>query len=167
MSNNRICLGHLIINSCPCIILWSGGHRKSPWSRVHVWRFEAQRSLAGCVGDGRAESAWTTTANGLDVQLRGHVRQRWDRTVHMEMTESSEQPKSNEEESSTLTALAVDGNYVLYSCSERDFNNLECSKTIELCRWWLMTGQEDFLLWRPFPVQWLSMRIFSNSWCMT
>ena len=28
------------------------------------------------VGDGRAESAWTTIANGLDVQLRGHARQR-------------------------------------------------------------------------------------------
>ena len=50
----------------------------------------------------------------------------------MEMTAHSERPKSNEEESSSLTALTEDGDYVLDSCSERDFDDRGCSITNEL-----------------------------------
>ena len=50
----------------------------------------------------------------------------------MEMSTYSERSKSNEEQSSTLTALTVDGDYVLDSCSERDFDDRECSKTNEI-----------------------------------
>ena len=48
------------------------------------------------------------------------------------MTAHSERPNSNEEESSSLTALMEDGYYVLDSCSERDFDDHGCSKTNEL-----------------------------------
>ena len=73
---------------------------------------------AGRLRDGWAESAWVTTAKGLDGQLRGHERQRDDRAAHVEVTAPTERMKLNEEESSSLTALTVDGDYVLDSCSE-------------------------------------------------
>ena len=41
------------------------------------------------------------------------------------MTERSEQPKSSEAESFTLTALTVDGDCVLDSCSEQDFDVMD------------------------------------------
>ena len=44
----------------------------------------------------------------------------------------SERPKSNEEESSTLTALTEDDDYVLDSCSERHFDDHGCNRTNEL-----------------------------------
>ena len=47
----------------------------------------------------------------------------------MEMTALTERPKSNEEESSSLTE---DGDYVLDSCSEQDFDDHGCSITNEL-----------------------------------
>ena len=50
----------------------------------------------------------------------------------MKMTVHSERPNSNEEDSSSLTALTEDGDYVLDSCSERDFDDRGCSKTNEL-----------------------------------
>ena len=50
----------------------------------------------------------------------------------MEMTAHSERPKSNEEESSSLTALTEDGYYDLDSCSERDFDDHGCCITNEL-----------------------------------
>ena len=50
----------------------------------------------------------------------------------MEVTAPTKLTKSNKEESSTLTALAVDGDYVLDSCSERDFNDHGCSKVNEV-----------------------------------
>ena len=50
----------------------------------------------------------------------------------MEVTAPTERTKSNEEESSTLMALTVDGDYVLDSCSERDFDDHECSKVNEV-----------------------------------
>ena len=67
------------------------------------------------------------------------------------MTAHSERPKSNEEESSSLTALTEDGDYVLDSCSERDFDDHGCSITNEL---FLVVEQEEvnLLLRRPFPV---------------
>ena len=43
----------------------------------------------------------------------------------------TERTKSNEEESSTLMAL-TNGDNVLDSCSERDFNDHGCSKTNDL-----------------------------------
>ena len=50
----------------------------------------------------------------------------------MEMTARIWQPKSNKVENSSLTALTEDGDYVLDSCSERDFDDHGCSKTNEL-----------------------------------
>ena len=50
----------------------------------------------------------------------------------MEVTAPTERTNSNEEESSTLTASTVDGDYVLDSCSERDFDDRGCSKTNKL-----------------------------------
>ena len=50
----------------------------------------------------------------------------------MEMTTHSERPKSNEEESSSLMALTVDGDYVLDSSSEWEFDDHGCNKTNEL-----------------------------------
>ena len=50
----------------------------------------------------------------------------------MDVTAPTERTKSNEEESSSLTASAVDGDYVLDSCSERDFDDHGSSKTNEL-----------------------------------
>ena len=50
----------------------------------------------------------------------------------MEVTAPTKQMKSNEEESSTLTALTVDGDYVLDSCLERDLYDHGCSKVNEV-----------------------------------
>ena len=50
----------------------------------------------------------------------------------MEVTAPTERTKSNEEESSTLTASTVDGDYVLDSCLERDFYDHGCSKVNEV-----------------------------------
>ena len=49
---------------------------------------------------------------------------RYDRVARMEMTTHSERPKSSVEGSSTLT---VDGDCVVDSCSEGDFNDYGCS----------------------------------------
>ena len=50
----------------------------------------------------------------------------------MEVTAPTERTKLNEEVSSSLTALTVDGDYVFDSCSKRDFDDRGCSKTNEL-----------------------------------
>ena len=50
--------------------------------------------------------------------LPTQMKPRQDRAVHVEMIAHSERSKSNEEQSSTLTALMVDSNYVLDSHSE-------------------------------------------------
>ena len=50
----------------------------------------------------------------------------------MEVTAPTKRTKSNEEESSTLTALTVGGDYVLDSCLERDFYDRGCSKDNEV-----------------------------------
>ena len=50
----------------------------------------------------------------------------------MEVTALTKRTKSNKEESSTLTALTVDGDYVLDSCSKRDFYDHGCSKVNEV-----------------------------------
>ena len=52
----------------------------------------------------------------------------------MEVTAPTERTKSNEEESSSLTASTVDGDHLLDSCSKRDFDDHDhgCSKTNEL-----------------------------------
>ena len=55
--------------------------------------------------DGWAESAWVTTANGLDVQLCGHAMRWQDRAAHVEVTTPTGRTKSNEEEGSAWTAL--------------------------------------------------------------
>ena len=73
-------------------------------------------------------------------------------SVLMEMTAHSERLKSNEEESSCLTALTEDGDYVLDSCSERDFDNHGCSKTNKLFSvvidvW---AGRSEFIAWTTF-----------------
>ena len=50
----------------------------------------------------------------------------------MEVTAPTERTKSNEEESSILTALTVDGDYVLDASLERDFDDHGCSETNEV-----------------------------------
>ena len=66
------------------------------------------------------------------------------------MTAHSERP--NEEESSSLTALTEDGDYILDSCSERDFYDHGCSKTNELflvvIDGW--AGRSEFIAWTTF-----------------
>ena len=70
----------------------------------------------------------------------------------MEMTAPTEQTKSNEEESSSLTASTVDGDYVLDSCSERDFDDHGCSKTNKLflvvIDGW--AGRSELIAWTTF-----------------
>ena len=85
----------------------------------------------GCLRDGWAESTLVTTAKGLDVQLRGHAMRLQERAAHVQVTAPTERMKSNEKESSTLTASTVDGDYVLDFCSERDYHDRGCSKTNE------------------------------------
>ena len=46
----------------------------------------------------------------------------------MEVSKRCERPKSNKEESLTLMALTVVGDYFLDSCSERDFDDHECNE---------------------------------------
>ena len=70
----------------------------------------------------------------------------------MEVTTPTERTKSNEEESSCLTASTVDGDYVLDSCSERDFDDHGCSKTNELflvvIDGW--AGRSELIAWATF-----------------
>ena len=57
--------------------------------------------------------------------------------------------KLNKEEGSTLTALTVDGDYVLDSCSEQDFDDHGCSKF----SWWRLTVEPEevnVLVGQPF-----------------
>ena len=72
------------------------------------------------------------------------------------MTERSERPKSNKEESLTLLALIVASDYVLDSCLERNFDDHETNEVF------LIAGQEEvnLLLGRPFSFHGLSMCIF-------
>ena len=72
----------------------------------------------------------------------------------MEVTAPTKRTKSNEEESSTLTALTVDGDYVLDSCSERNFDDHECSKVYEvfLVAIDVWAAEVNLLVGRPFPV---------------
>ena len=62
------------------------------------------------------------------------------------MTAPTKRTKSNEEESSTLTALMVDGDYVFDSCSERDFYEHGCSKVNEVS-----SVAMNLFVWGPFP----------------
>ena len=50
----------------------------------------------------------------------------------MKMTAPTERTKSNEEESSEFDSPTEDGDYVLDSSSERDFDDHGCSKTNKL-----------------------------------
>ena len=70
----------------------------------------------------------------------------------MEVTASTERKKSNEEESSTLPASTVDGDYVLDSCSERGFDDHGCSKTNEvfLVAIDVWAGRSELITWTTF-----------------
>ena len=71
----------------------------------------------------------------MSSYMHGHTEKQQDRVAHMEMTALRERPKSVESikaESSSLTALTEEGDYVLDSCSERNFDNHGCSKTNKL-----------------------------------
>ena len=63
----------------------------------------------------------------------------------MEVTAPTERTKLNEEESSSLTALTVDGD----SCSEQDFDDRGCSKTNELF-FVVIDGWGKLIAWTTF-----------------
>ena len=68
------------------------------------------------------------------------------------MTTHSERPKSNEEETSSLTALTEDGDYVLDSCSERDFDDHGFNKTnkLFLVVFDVWAGRTELIAWTTF-----------------
>ena len=68
------------------------------------------------------------------------------------MTTHSERPKSNKEETSSLMALTVDGDYVLDSCSERQFYDQGCNKTNEIFLVVFDMSGQNLLLGQPLPV---------------